>query len=296
MRSVVRLLALTLGLLLVAQSAAAQADDVVLRFIDVGQGDAILVTSSGKAALIDTGGHDSIVGKLQALGVSSLDLLLITHNHADHFGGADAILSNLPVRFFLDNEQPAKNKTEETILALVDAKKIPYLKPDAKTLTVGDATLRLLPPPEHLRNSNQNDASVGVVLERGRFKALLSGDAEALELSSWLAADIVPQVDVLKAAHHGSRNGLTPLWLYRTKPAVVVISVGKDNDYGHPHPAALRYYEASGRRVFRTDLDGDVTVTIHVDGSYSIVTGNGATFAPEVVKMASPVEAPVDPR
>jgi competence protein ComEC len=89
------------------------------------------------------------------------------------------------------------------------------------------------------------------------FRALLTG---------------VPDVTVLKAAHHGSRNGVSPAWLAATKPEVVVISCGLNNQYGHPHPWALRYYGAVASEIYRTDWDGEVRVRGHHDGSYEVST------------------------
>jgi competence protein ComEC len=82
----------------------------------------------------------------------------------------------------------------------------------------------------------------------------------------------VPRVTVLKAAHHGSRDAVTPAWLSATRPAVVVISCGRDNTYGHPDPWALRYYESVARQVYRTDLDGQVTIVAGDDGTYEVTT------------------------
>ncbi len=113
---------------------------------------------------------------------------------------------------------------------------------------------------------------MGIVVERAGFRALLTGDSEVGEINAWLKADVIPTVDVLKAAHHGSRNGVTPLWLQTTKPKVVVISVGAGNDYGHPEPMALRYYEAGGRAVYRTDHHGDVVIRVLPDGAYKVET------------------------
>ena len=82
----------------------------------------------------------------------------------------------------------------------------------------------------------------------------------------------VPDVTLLKAAHHGSRNAVSPAWLSATKPEVVVISVGAGNSYGHPEQSAMRYYEAASDEIYRTDLDGDVTVMGHSDGNYEVLT------------------------
>lgn len=267
LRGIVLAAALALG---TAASLAAQALEV--RFLDVGQGDAILLRSGGRTALVDAGPTDAIAGRLRALGVTSLDLLLASHNHSDHIGGADAVLERFPVRFYLDNGQPATTRTQSRVLRLVQRKGVTYLKATPRTIALGSATLRILPSPLAGRTDEQNDQSVVVLVEQGSFRALLAGDAEIAEINALLATDSLPDVDILKADHHGSRNGVTPAWLARTRPEVVVISVGRGNVYGHPHAQALRYYQAGGRRVYRTDRDGDVVVRVDSAGAYRVST------------------------
>ena len=111
-----------------------------------------------------------------------------------------------------------------------------------------------------------------MLVERGGFRALLTGDSEVEELDAWLESGVIPRVNVLKAAHHGARNGVTPGWIARTNPEVVVISVGASNSYGHPDPWAMRYYRSHQRTVMRTDEDGTVIVTVDRDGHYTLVT------------------------
>ena len=276
--------ALVLGVLLFGAAGAAVAGELEVRFLDVGQGDSLLVRNDGKTALIDTGPTNSILDKLRALGVDSLDLLLITHNHMDHFGGADAILAELPVRNYLDNGWPAKTKTQEVILKLVDAKKIPYLEAVKRDIALGDTVLHILPPGTF---GEQNDRSVGVVIERGKFRALVPGDAEVNELNGWVSQRLIPKVDVLKAAHHGSRNGVTPLWIDTAKPDLVVISCGRANDYGHPHEAALRYYRTGGRKILRTDEVGSVVIRVQPDGAYEVKTGTQLTMLKPLATTAA---------
>ncbi len=137
--------------------------------------------------------------------------------------------------------------------------------------------LTILPPPAWAE-VEENNASVGVLVEHGEFRALLTGDSEQDELNHFLELG-VPDVTVLKAAHHGSRNGVTPRWVDVTRPEVVVISVGRDNAYGHPHPWALRYYEAVASEIYRTDRDGQVTVRGYRDGRYEVSTAHVSVAA-----------------
>jgi beta-lactamase superfamily II metal-dependent hydrolase len=132
-------------------------------------------------------------------------------------------------------------------------------------IELGSVTLRVLPPPGW--NRSTNDESIGIIVEYGNFRALLTGDSEVDELNYFLELGI-PDVTVLKAAHHGARNGVTPRWVDVTRPEVVVISCGRNNAYGHPDPWALQYYEAVATDILRTDQDGTVAVYGYRDGSY----------------------------
>jgi len=284
---------LGLALLLVGQPLVGQ--NLELRFLDVGQGDAILIRNQGKSVLVDAGPSRAILPRLQVLGVTALDLLIASHNHADHLGGMAAVLSGLPVRFYMDNGVPTTSQIYARVLSLVESRKVAYLRATARTITVGDATLRIMPPPAELQR-DQNNSSIGVEVRRGRFRALLTGDSQQPELSAWLASDSIEVVDALKAPHHGSRPGVMPGWLARTRPKVIVISVGKGNAYGHPDPWALRYYEANGRHVYRTDRDGDVVLQVAPDGGYEVTArrspgssvptpGIALTFTPESLSL-----------
>lgn len=253
-----------------AADAAPAAEPLEMRFLDVGQGDAVLLREAGRTVLVDAGPSDRVVARLRALGVESIDLLVASHNHADHIGGMDAVLDSFPVRAYLDNGYPATTRIQARVLERVEAEGATYLAPTPRTISLGEARIRVIPAPEGVAGDEQNDRSLALLVERGRFRALLTGDSEVELLNALLAASPPPDVDVLKAPHHGSRNGLTPAWLARTRPEVVVISAGAGNPYGHPHATALRYYCAGGRTVYRTDLQGEVVVEARADGSYAV--------------------------
>lgn len=259
------------------------AEALELRFIDVGQGDAVLIRTRDAqgvhTALIDAGPVDAIAERLRALGVDTIDVLIASHNHADHIGGADAVLERFPVRFYLDNGYPAATQAQQRVLKRVDAAGVTYLNATPRTLRLGSAALRIIPAPAEVGGDEQNNRSVVVRLEQGRFRALFTGDSETEELNALLRLDEIGDVDVLKAAHHGSRNGVTPAWLARTQPELVVISVGADNRYGHPNRAAIRYYCASGRRVLRTDRSGDVVIRVSTRGEYDVRTDRPDTVS-----------------
>lgn len=254
-----------------ASASAGVGPGLEMRFLDVGQGDAILLRSGGRTALIDAGPSDLVVRRLRELGVDSISLLIISHNHADHLGGADAVIDSIPVRFYLENGVPAGTAAHERVLMRVAARGVTALRAEARSFALGSARIHVAPAPPN-DGEGQNNRSLVVIVEQGEFSALLTGDSEIPQINAMLAVGVVPDVDLVKAAHHGSRNGLTPAWLARTRPEVVVVSVGARNNFGHPTPFAMRYYHPGRRSVFRTDRHGEVTLHVSAEGRYRVST------------------------
>ena len=262
----------------------AHASDTVLRitFLDVGQGDAVLLQApEGQTALVDAG-PGNVVPLLRGLGVERIDLLVATHPHADHIGGMAGVIESLPVRFYMDNGDPHTTQTYGRLLAALDARPgITYLEATPRTISLGSASIEVLPLLPR-GTTGLNDRSVALVVRFGDFKAFLSGDSEVPQLSHLVGQRAVPDVALLKAAHHGSDNGFTREFLRAAAPEVVVISVGR-NSYGHPRPEALAAYASAGAAVLRTDLHGHVEIRGYGDGRYDVVPAQQieAAAAPE---------------
>ena len=266
-----RLRVLVAALAILASPLSAQT--LKLRFLDVGQADAAgLVTPEGKKVLIDAGaGGLPLMSYLRAMRFDTVDLVVASHAHADHIGGMPDVFAGAVVRSYLDNGLHHTTATYQRTLAAVAASDARYFQPTARTITVGSVTLRVLPPPPGA--SDQNGASVGLLLEYGAFRALFTGDSDLQELEYWLARDSIPSVQVLKVAHHGSGNGTSEAWARWTRPAVAVISVGGNNAYGHPAPYVVATWEAVGATVYRTDRDGTIDVDARSDGTFYVTTG-----------------------
>ena len=269
MRSLLLALALTAG---VPVGLSPQDASLELRFLDVGQGDAILITLGHQAVLVDAGRGDDIVLVLNEQGIDSLVAAIASHNHDDHIGGMDAVIADYPIGRYLSNGRAPANRNARSIEEWLTKKQVARPPPPWEPIRLGDARITVFPSALDPAAATENNSSLGVLVERGAFRALLTGDSEADELNGWMAAGLIPDVDVLKAAHHGARNGVTPGWLERTKPEVVVISVGASNSYGHPDPWAMRYYQLHDRKVYRTDQDGTVIVTVDPAGRYRVET------------------------
>ncbi len=230
------------------------------------------MTLGRQTVLVDAGRGDDIVLVLREYQIDSLVAVIASHNHDDHIGGMDAVVADYPIGRYLANGRRPSSSNGRMIEEWLAERGTRHPPPPWDPIKLGDARITVFSSRLDPADATENNSSLGVLVERGAFKALLTGDSEADELNGWLAAGGIPDVDVLKAAHHGARNGLTPGWLDRTKPEVVVISVGGKNGYGHPEPWALRYYQMHGRRVYRTDLDGTVTVSVDRAGHYRITT------------------------
>ncbi len=274
LRLALRLFAVCLVLAVYGHATAQIPDRVEVMFLDVGQGDATLIRSpEGTVALIDAGPDETIVDQLRQHGVTVVDIAIASHAHADHIGGMDAVIRSLPVRYYTDNGMPHTTATYERLMQALQASDITYLEATERSISLGSVELTILPPPGR---GGQNNNAVGVLVEYGRFKTLLTGDSEEEELQHFMDQG-VPRVTVLKAPHHGSRDALTPAWLNTVTPQVVVVSCGSDNRYGHPHPWALRYYSNVADAVYRTDIDGEVFVLGARDGTYAVHTEQGAT-------------------
>jgi competence protein ComEC len=259
-----KILVLVLSLL----SSPLAAQQLEIHFLNVGQGDAAIVQEGGHTAIIDAG-PSGISAFLTTLHIDTIDLVVASHPHADHIGGMPELLQSHVVRFYLDNGIPHTTAIYRRTLDAVRASGAQYLQATNRTITLGVAQIHILAPPP---STTINNGSVGILVEYGQFRALLTGDSEREELEHWLGADAVQRVSVVKVAHHGSHNGTSASWIATTHPQVAVISVGAGNSYGHPSPLVVTQWQNAGARVYRTDRDGGVFIVANDDGSFVVTT------------------------
>lgn len=226
---------------------------MAVTFFDVGQGDAALLrTAEGAAVLFDTGPNARIVQLLRREGVSRIDLLVVSHPHSDHTGGLAAVLKSFPVAqtWHAGGFRGGAGRA----LGLAHAVR----QVDSRTvLRIGGLSLAVLHPPAGAAPAG-NDGSLVVKAVYGGSRYLFPGDCEGgcWERIFRSGADL--RADVLKAAHHGSWDGASSGVLGRVRPRVVVISCGRENRYGHPHPVVLKLLGKIGAAVFRTDRQGAI--------------------------------------
>jgi competence protein ComEC len=229
-------------------------------FLDVGQGDSILVEVPGGAVLVDQGPPEAQVARqLRGLGIRSLTAVLLTHPQRDHIGGAPEVLRRLQVATILDPALPMPSEDETTALTLARRKHIPVVVVRAgQRYLIGKLRLNVLwPDSPGLASEDPNLRATVVQATYLNVDVLLTADAES-DVTGRLR---LTPVEVLKVAHHGSEDAGLPDLLRRLRPSVAVISVGNGNDYGHPRPETLAALDAApGLVVYRTDRDGRVVV------------------------------------
>jgi competence protein ComEC len=231
-----------------------------ITFLDIGQGDATLIQDRRTSVLVDTGPPDGgVVGRLRRAGVRRLDLLVVTHAQADHDGGAAAVLRAMPVGMLLDGRDGVREPLGLRMAAEARRRRVAVAVPEAgQSLRAGGIELRVLSPtreaPDEHAGADPNDRAIVAEARVGRFRMLLTADAESDVLAN---LDLEP-VDVLKVSHHGSADpGLGEL-LGRLRPRLAAIEVGAHNTNGHPVAATVATLRAAGVAVYRTDRDGSV--------------------------------------
>ena len=272
-----------------SQMAQHEPVKLVVKMLDVGQGDAILIETGEQMVLVDTSDVDErekLKAELKEAGVKRLDKVILTHPHADHIGGMDVILADFEVGEVYDNGMPSTSKIYIRYMKELKQKGI-----KRQGLKAGDAlelgngvVFKVLAPSKELAakgtqqgyKHDPNNESVMGQLIYGDFKMMLTGDGEGPEEKDILAAlggaDIHSQV--LKAGHHGSKTSSSKEWLRAVAPEVGLISCGEGNDYGHPHKETMKKYQALKMKIYETDKNGTITLTSDGKG-YEIAVEKG---------------------
>ena len=251
--------------------------DLRVYFLDVGQGDASYIkTPSGQDILIDGGEGSKVLselGKVMDFGDQEIDLVILTHPHADHLTGLVEVIKRYKVDEVWETGVEYSSATYDYWQKEISLQKIPnkFVKA-GDTKELGEVKILILYPLSPLENQridNLNNASIINRLDYKKFSVLYLGDAER-EAQLKIAKEM-KLATVLKVGHHGSRNGTTSEILEVVRPALAVISVGKDNTYGHPHTEALNLLKEYAVRIFRTDQNGTVEVSSDGEG-YAVKT------------------------
>ncbi len=250
-----------------------------VHFIDVGQGDSILIESpNGKTMLIDggvKGAGQQVVSYLKELGVNKLDQVVATHPDADHIGGLIPVLQTIPIEQFYDSGKVHTSQTFEEMLMAIDQKNIPYYVPKTGDLIEfdKDVTVKVLNANEHA--TDNNDASIVLKVVYGNVSFLLTGDAGIALEKEMMQNDVT--ATILKAGHHGSNTSSSEEFIRAVKPEVTILSYGEDNKYGHPHAEVVDRLQAMGSNIYATAESG--TIIVATDGVNYTVNGKEASRA-----------------
>lgn len=242
-----------------------------VHFLDVGQGDCTIVLCDGEAMVIDGGpaSASSFVYSYikNTLGLQHVDYIISTHPHLDHVYGLSAVLNAVPVDLILTPVLEWDSKAFNSMLRYADAQGTPVAVPEeGDTLQLGGAKVTILHCwPEAIDYGRTNDSSIVTRIDYGDTSFIITGDAE--DWSEYMMIDdgMNLKANVLRVSHHGSGTGSSLEFLQAVQPEYAVISVGKDNGYGHPHQEVLDRLNKIGAKVLRTDELG--TIVIRSDGN-----------------------------
>lgn len=239
-------------------------DVVEVHFIDVGQGDSILIEAGTHSMLIDAGENNKgmdVVNYLHQRNITELDYIIGTHPHSDHIGGLDTVIESFDIDKVIMPEVAHTTQSYEEVLDALEEKGLSITKPIVgTTYEFGAATFTIIAP-NNVEYEDLNDYSVGVKLSYGNNSFLLTGDASKISEEEILKNGIDISANVLKLSHHGSSTSNTNKFLDAVNPTYVVISLGEDNEYGHPHTEVLQSIYNRNLKVYRTDKQGTVVFT-----------------------------------
>ena len=244
---------------------------IKIHFLDVGQGDCILITSDSGVILIDSSLKKTSVTKdicdyIKDLGIKEIDYFILTHPHADHIGGAPTIINTFEIKNIIMPDCAATTKIFEETLDAIEEKNVNLLEAvSGDEYSIDSLKFKILAP-NSASYSETNDYSVVIRLSYGEASAIFTGDAEELSekeiLSRYSAKEL--KSDLLKVGHHGSSSSSSVAFLKAVSPKYAVMSLGEDNSYGHPHKEIINRLEDMDITYFRTDIDG--TVVFSCDG------------------------------
>lgn len=250
--------------------------ELSVHFVDVGQGDAALLLTSDAAVMIDAGPGSARTDLLEYVReyTDHIDLMILTHPHEDHIGGAADVLRSITTAKVIMPDVTSSTRTFENLLDAIEEREVDAgLAATGDVYELGGMRITLLAPVSSEYES-MNDYSIVCRVEYGGCSFVFTGDAEERAereiVDRYSASEL--RCDVLKVGHHGSGTSSSADFLEALRPRIAVISVGKGNDYGHPHKAALnRLTKVGVETIYRTDRMG--TVVLVCDGAQISLSG-----------------------
>lgn len=238
--------------------------NIKVHYIDVGQADSILIQQGDHNMLIDAGNNaDSnlVLNYLKNQGVKKLDYVIGTHPHEDHIGGLDVVVKNFNTDKIFLPKVTSNTVTFKDLAAAIKNKGLKITTPEVGTsYNLGEATWTILAP-NATSYDEINNYSIVIRLQYGNNSFMFTGDAESISENEILQKQLNLKADVLKIGHHGSSSSTSNSFLNKVNPKYAIISVGKNNDYGHPHKPTMERLKSKGITVYRTDECGNIIAT-----------------------------------
>ena len=234
-------------------------DDTRMTVLDVGQGQCVILQSAGRTFLIDCGGDNDVeaanlaADTLLSQGIFRLDGVIVTHYDRDHAGGVGYLLSRIPADAVFLPSSPDEDGMLDTILPYCHGKEV-FVDKDV-TLGWENASLEIFAP---ILSTSDNERGLCVLFGDENCDILITGDLSSLGEKILLAEKDIPELTVLVAGHHGSKNSTCRELLQATTPEYVFISAGEDNYYGHPHSDLLMRLTEFDCYIYRTDRQGTI--------------------------------------
>jgi competence protein ComEC len=253
--------------------------DTEVTALDVGQGDSILVRANERVLLVDGGGRSdnvrfgetTLLPLLADRGVRRIDAIALSHAHPDHCGGLPAVIENIPVGVVWISPRRFRNQCAQQMLDACIRTSTPiHIVRDNDRLALGAIHATAMVGDMTFRRSPENNSSLVLRVQLQSVRALLTGDVEREAESALLGRTL--RCDIMKVAHHGSRSSSTGAFLDAVRPRLALISCGRHNLFGHPHPSVVEALRSRGVRVWRTDRDGSVTIA--VEGRHMYTSAN----------------------
>jgi beta-lactamase superfamily II metal-dependent hydrolase len=246
-------------------------DTLTVHFIDVGQGDSILIDIGDIEVLIDGGGKTpGVVEYLNDYVDGALEVMIATHPHADHVGGLIAVLDAFEVEEIWHNGDTSTSQIYADFMAAVEAEGAQvHVARRGNEIQAGGLTFTVLNPATLAGTTNNN--SIVLSLSYGEVDFLFAGDAEQEAEADMVAAGIIPDVEILKVGHHGSRTASSESFLEAAQPEIAIYMAGAGNSYGHPHAETISTLQAIGASIYGTDVYG--TILVSTTGQTYVVLG-----------------------
>ena len=249
--------------------------EIFVTFIDVGQGDSILIRSSTNAVLIDGGEHrhrHAVLSYLRQANVSRLDFVVATHPHSDHIGSLPTVVSHVEVGHLVMPEITHDTESFDNLMEAVQNHGLCIVFPLAgDALQAGIILLEVVSP--HKIGDSINNSSIVLHMAHGETSFLFTGDAEREAEDIMVATGQNIGANVLKVGHHGSRTSTTQGFLEAVSPCIAVITVGENNPFGHPHPYVVSRLQEAGIEIVKTSTHGNILmitnglrIAVYVDG------------------------------